>query len=122
MTINEKLADMQAETIRNKEHVKKWKEEKAMYAQAEKLGIVNIIDDALKWRDARAEKPKEPRDYIVFVGYTDRRGVKRGFQTYGHWTGRAWNIFNLLDQDEIPRITHWIEWFPKLPDGYVQEE
>lgn len=39
MTIKEKLADMQAETMRNKEHVAKWKEENTMDAQDRKSDL-----------------------------------------------------------------------------------
>lgn len=79
-------------------------------------------ESELKWHDARQENPSTVRDYFVHVGHTDRHGIKRGFISIAHWTGRAWEIFNQLDCDNIPHITHWIEWFPTMPDGYVQED
>lgn len=100
----------------------------------EKLEVVNVEKkmaqnaleainlESLEWHDARKHNPDKPRDYFVFVGHTDRHGIKRGFITIAHWTGRMWEVFNLLDQDEIPHITHWIEWMPGRPEGYEVED
>ena len=95
-----------------------------MNSIAERLEFVNMIagESELKWHDAFKENPTTPRDYIVFIGHTGVHGEKRGFISFAHWTGRYWDRFNLLDEENIPHIIKWIEWMPPTPDGYVQED
>lgn len=104
-----------------------------MNSISEKLEFVNMTAEErelecvateaeMKWNDAKLINPTAVRDYFVHIGHVDHNGVKRGFISIAHWMGNSWEIFNMIDQDRIPHITHWIEWFPKTPDGYVQEE
>lgn len=74
------------------------------------------------WNDASKKNPPVPRDYIVFIGHRDVHGQDVGFISFAHWTGRYWDRFNLLDEENIPHIIAWIEWMPKTPDGYALEE